>query len=168
MGRWTYFTQRQSGGSARHERAIALLALLACLTTLLTCQPSVGEPRYQVELFTTSAHPPPARSNTTVGQQTQLTVYFVDGLARLNATLSHQLPPQQKVATAMAAKRLGALTEKQQADLRASAMGLLAAHRYGLARYPAMVINGEAVIYGLTDPAEAVRQYRRWRGEAEL
>ena len=151
----------------RYGRRGGILARLALLTTLLTCNPIVAEPRYQVELFTTAAHPPPAHLNAT-GEDIQLTVYDLDGLARLNAILSYQLPPQKAAAKAMAATRLAALTERKQADLRATATGLLAAQRYGLARYPAMVINGEAVIYGLTDPTEAVRQYQRWRGEAEL
>ena len=157
----------QPGSHVWRRPIVGLLARLALLTTLLTSPFSVAEPRYQVELFTTTAHPPPVHLNAT-GEDIQLTVYDLDGLARLNAALSHQLPPQQSAAKAMAATRLGALTERQQADLRATATGLLAAQLYGLTRYPAMVINGEAVFYGLTDPTAAVRQYQRWRGEAEL
>ena len=167
MDRWTCPAPIQPGSYAWHGRIVGRLALLAFLTTLLTCPFSVAEPRYWVELFTTAVHPP-ATPRHLLGQDVQLTVYDLDGLARLNAILSHQLPPQQAAARAMAAKRLGTLTERQQAELRATATGLLAAQRYRLTRYPAMVINGEAVIYGLTDPKEAVRQYRRWRGEAEL
>lgn len=167
VARLNYTAPTQPGSHVRHRHIIGLVAWLALLTTLLTSPFSVAEPRYQVELFTTAAHPPPAHLNATV-QDIQLTVYDLDGLARLNAILSHQLPPQKTVAKAMAATRLGALTERQQAELRATATGLLAAQRYGLTRYPAIVINGEAVIYGLTDPREAVRQYQRWRGEAEL
>ena len=165
--RWTYPVRTQTGSRDRHAHIVGPLALLAFLLALLICQLSIAAPRYQVELFTTVAHPPPAHPNA-AGQDIQLIVYELDVLARLNATLSHQLPPQKAAARAMAATRLGALTERQQADLRATATGLLAAQRYGLSRYPAMVINGEAVLYGLTDPTEAVRQYRRWRGEAEL
>ena len=157
----------QSGSHFWRRPIVGPLARLALLPVLLTCQFSIADPRYQVELFTTAAHPPPAHHNAT-GEDIQLTVHDLDGLARLNAILSHQLPPQQTAAKAMAATRLAALTERQQADLRATATGLLAAQRYGLTRYPAMVINGEAVFYGLIDPTEAVRRYRRWRGEAEF
>ncbi|MCR9184740.1 MAG: TIGR03757 family integrating conjugative element protein [Halieaceae bacterium] len=167
MARLTYTAPTQPGSHVRCGGVVGPLARLALLTTLLTSPFSVAAPRYQVELFTIAAHPPPAHHNVT-GEDIQLTVYHLDGLARLNATLSHQLPPQQSAAKAMAATRLGALTERQQADLRATATGLLAAQRYGLTRYPAMVVNGEAVYYGLTDPTAAVRQYQRWRGEAEL
>ena len=167
MVRRTHPAPIQPGSHVRHGRSFGPLALLAFPILLLTCQCSIAAPRYQVELFTTAARPLPGHSPAT-GQDIQLTVYHLDGLARLNAILSHQLPPKPEVAKAMAATRLGALTERQQADLRATATGLLAAQRYGLTRYPALVINGEAVLYGVTDPTEAVRQYRRWRGEAEL
>ena|GEM_PF-535166 len=164
MARLSYTAPTQPRSHVRHR---PIVGLVAWLTTLLTSPFSVAEPRYQVELFTTAPHPPPTHVNAT-GQDIQLTVYDLDGLARLNATLSYQLPHEKAAAKAMAATRLAALTERQQADLRATATGLLAAQRYGLARYPVMVINGEAVLYGLTDPTEAVRQYQRWRGEAEL
>ena len=167
VARLNHPARTESGSHVWRRPIVGLLARLALLTTLLTSPFSIAEPRYQVELFTTTAHPPPAHLNATC-EDIQLTVYDLDGLARLNAALSHQLPPQKAAAKAMAATRLAALTERQQAELRATATGLLAAQRYGLTRYPAMVINGEAVFYGLTDPTEAVRQYQRWRGEAEL
>jgi integrating conjugative element protein (TIGR03757 family) len=151
----------QRGTHARYGIIAGLLA------ALLISHVSVAAPRYQVELFTTAAHPPPARHDA-AGQGIELTVFYLDGLTRLNATLSHQLPPQMAVAKAMAAARLGALTHEEQAQLRATATGLLAAQRYGLNRYPALVINGETVIYGLTDPTEAVRHFQTWRGEAQL
>lgn len=153
----------QRGTHARYGIIAGLLAALLISYSYV----SVAAPRYQVELFTTTAHPPQIPHNA-AGQGIELTVYFVDGLARLNATLSHQLPPQKAVAKAMAAARLGALTQGEQAQLRATATGLLAAQRYGLTHYPALVINGEAVTYGLTDPTEAVHHYKTWRGEVQL
>jgi integrating conjugative element protein (TIGR03757 family) len=83
----------------------------------------------------------------------------------MNTTLSHQLPPQPAKAKAMAATRLGALTSDQQAQLQMTATGLLAARRYDLKRYPAIVINAEAVAYGLTDPVKAVDLYKAWRAK---
>ena len=133
-----------------------LLAILASNTL------SAAELQYRVELFTTSAHQSQLRHEA-VGQEIQLTVYTLDGLAQLNATLSHQLPPNPAKAKAMAATRLGALSSDQQAQLQTTATGLLAARRYKLQRYPAIVINGEVVTYGLTDPAKAVDLYKAWR-----
>ncbi len=139
--------------------------IIGLIAPLLVVPVSATKPRYQVELFTTADYPPPT-VNSAKEQDVQLTVYYLDGLVRLNATLSHQLPPQPAAATAIAAARLGVLTDSDHAQLRSTATGLLAAQRYGLTRYPAIVVNGVAVTYGLTDSAEAVRRYQVWRGES--
>lgn len=132
------------------------------LTILLSMPLSAGEPRYQVELFTTSAHQAQI-GHEEAAHDFKLTVYYLDGLARLNATVSLQLPPNPAKAKAMAATRLGALSSDQQAQLQTTATGLLAARQYGLERYPAIVINGKTVTYGLTDPVKAIDRYKAWR-----
>ncbi len=35
--------------------------------------------------------------------------------------------------------------------------------RYGIDRTPAMVFDGQAVIYGVSDVDEAIERYTRWR-----
>lgn len=132
------------------------------LTILAANTLSAAEPQYQIELFTTNSHHLQLRHEV-VGPDFKLTVYHLDGLAQLNSTLSHQLPPNPAKAKAIAAARLGALSSDQQAQLQTTATGLLAARRYGLERYPAIVINGEAVTYGLTDPVKAIDRYKAWR-----
>lgn len=132
------------------------------LAILASSSLTAAEPQYQVELFTISAHQIQIHRDA-AGQDFQLTVYTLDGLTQLNATLSHQLPPNPEKAKAIAAARLGALSSDQQAQLQTTATGLLAARRYGLERYPAIVINGEAVTYGLSDPVKAIDRYKAWR-----
>lgn len=150
-----------TGGARRW--AVHRAGLLAILLAI----PAVAaDPPYQLELFTTTAHHRPLHHET-IGSDVHLTVYYLDGLARLNTTLSHQLPAHPVEAQAIAAARLGALTAQQQAQLRASATGLLAARRYGLQSTPAMVINGTAVAYGVTDPAHALRVYHAWRARVQ-
>ena len=39
---------------------------------------------------------------------------------------------------------------------------LTAARRYGIDRYPAIVFDARAVIYGETDLRQALRRYARW------
>ncbi|PLW83344.1 TIGR03757 family integrating conjugative element protein [Kineobactrum sediminis] len=148
--------------SSLRRKGIRRGPIAGLLAILVSSPPSAAEPPYQVELFTTSAHQTPMHHDA-AGQDFQLTVYYLDGLAQLNATLSHQLPPSPAKAKATAAARLGALTQSQQAQLQTTAMGLLAARRYGLQRYPAIVINGEAVTYGFTDPVKAIDRYKAWR-----
>ncbi|MEA3275692.1 MAG: DUF1525 domain-containing protein, partial [Pseudomonadota bacterium] len=40
------------------------------------------------------------------------------------------------------------------------------AAEYGIDRYPAIVLDGQAVVYGVTDVGEALRHYRMWQGRA--
>ena len=35
--------------------------------------------------------------------------------------------------------------------------------QYRLDRYPAIVFNGQAVVYGVTDVEDAFHRYRRWQ-----
>ena len=151
-----------SFGPALRRKRIRRGQVAALLAISLSMPLTAAEPRYQVELFSTSAHQALIRHEA-AGQEFKLTVYHLGGLAQLNATLSRQLPPNPAKAKAMAAARLGALSSDQQAQLQTTATGLLAVRQYGLKRYPAIVINGEAVTYGLTDPAEAVGLYKAWR-----
>ena len=47
--------------------------------------------------------------------------------------------------------------------IQRAALGLAKMVRYGLDRVPAIVLDGEAVVLGVTDPGEALRRYRQWR-----
>jgi integrating conjugative element protein (TIGR03757 family) len=47
--------------------------------------------------------------------------------------------------------------------MQQAAIGLAKAVQYGVDRYPAMVFDGGAVIYGVTDIHQALLRYRQWR-----
>ena len=49
------------------------------------------------------------------------------------------------------------------APAKDAAIGLAKAVQYGVDRYPAVVVNGTAVVYGVTDLVEAVARYQAWR-----
>ena len=38
--------------------------------------------------------------------------------------------------------------------------------QYGIDRYPAIVFDGQAVVYGLTDIYAAYQLYQRWQAES--
>lgn len=91
-----------------------------------------------------------------------VTVYRVDGLAELESVLSEALPTDVEAAQAEAARRIGRLDDAQMAAARNAAIGLAKARQYGLDRYPAIVVNGRAVLYGVSDLAEAAQRYHAW------
>ncbi len=50
--------------------------------------------------------------------------------------------------------------------MKNAALGLAKAKQYGLDRYPAIVFDGRAVVYGVRDLGEALARYRQWREAA--
>jgi integrating conjugative element protein (TIGR03757 family) len=50
--------------------------------------------------------------------------------------------------------------------MQRAAIGLTKALQYGIDRFPAMVFDGQCVVYGVTDLGQALRQYHRWQGGA--
>ena len=98
-------------------------------------------------------------------------VYALDGLDKLAANLSDPLPTERKLARRTARARLGRLdpgqVDPEQLDaLQRAASGLLKAAEYGIDRYPAVVFDGYAVVYGVTDLDEAFRHFETRQGRA--
>ncbi len=82
-------------------------------------------------------------------------------VADLNATL--KLPTNPALATALAKEYL----QSHQAELAGRILptyeGLGKAIKLGVSHYPALVFNGQAVIYGVTDVQEGLRLYQNWQ-----
>jgi integrating conjugative element protein (TIGR03757 family) len=117
-----------------------------------------------VEVFTTLDRPLAESTSEADGLgRPQLQVYQLDGLSQLEAALSRDLPPEPEAARAEVLRRIAQLDRDEMAAGRQAASGLIAALAYGIDRYSAVVINGEAVVYGLTDVNEALRHYADWR-----
>ena len=96
-------------------------------------------------------------------QGVPVTVYAVDGLADFESMLSENLPVEADAAQAEALRRIGGLTDARMAPAKDAALGLAKAMQYGVDRYPAIVFNATAVVYGVTDLVEAVQRYDVWR-----
>lgn len=92
-----------------------------------------------------------------------LQVYRLDGIQHLEQTLSESLPNNAAAAKRIVLQRIQQLDKQSTAQLQQAAVGLAKLVQYGIDRVPVIVFNGEAVVYGITDPGEALQQYRRWR-----
>ena len=99
------------------------------------------------------------------GHRARVEIYKIDGLHQLETSLSAQLPNDAAAAQRVALQRIGQLKHNDRDALRNAAVGLAKALEYRLDRYPAIVINREAVVYGTTDVELAVSRYRSWREE---
>ena len=123
-----------------------------CLVPLLVANAAFAEPR--VEVFTDHGHPV-AHTEAFA----DVTVYQLDDLALAQDQLSGGLPSDPEEASRIAAQRLDAQPNLNVEMMRAG-QGLTLAHlQYRLDRYPAIVIDGTTVIYGITDLAIAHRLY---------
>lgn len=107
----------------------------------------------RVEVFTDPARCP----ITSAGSAT---VYDLAAPRRLEAELSVGLPRDPAAAEALARARIAAAADA----LRAAYTGPTQALRYRLTKIPAVVFDrGAAVVYGVTDVAEAIRLFQRWK-----
>ena len=91
------------------------------------------------------------------------TVYVIDGIHRLQAGLSRDLPGDSQAAREIVLRRFGQMETVQGLQLENAARGLARAMRYGIDRYPAVVFDGQAVVYGVPDIDAARRIWRRWK-----
>ena len=94
-----------------------------------------------------------------------VTTYAVDGLERFESGLSEGLPQDPAAAKAEALRRVQQLDDTRMAPAKNTAIGLAKAVQYGVDRYPAIVFDGRAVVYGVTDLVEALDRYEAWQQE---
>ncbi|NKB61256.1 MAG: TIGR03757 family integrating conjugative element protein [Gammaproteobacteria bacterium] len=95
------------------------------------------------------------------------TVYRVDRIDRLQQALSEGLPTDPKTAKQAALDRFQLMDSQLSSELENAAKGLIQAMQYGIDRYPAIVFDGKAVVYGVTDVKAANELYEQWRVEGE-
>ena len=138
---------------------------LALLTTLSESIGSAASPIKRVEVFTTGAHPITAcyRETAQPAQPPDCLIYRIDGIERFQTEWSQGLPKNPEQAKQVVLSRLQSLNPKGAQPLENAARGLVQAMRYGIDRYPAMVFDGETVVYGVTDVRTAIRIYAEWR-----
>ena len=90
-------------------------------------------------------------------------VYEVDRLRGITQRLSIGLPADAKRAGAIARARFDAMSKGEQEELQHAARVVGQAAHYRIDKVPAIVFDGRAVIYGVTDVARARTIYRRWQ-----
>ena len=129
----------------------ALLAVLSLLSPVALAE--------QVEVFKLTAQ--------SVRAVPGAKVYDVDTLQAITERLSAGLPSAPGIATEMARARFAAMSAADKAALQLAARVVGQAAHYRLEKVPAIVIDRRAVIYGVSDVAQALTIYRRWHaGEA--
>ncbi len=121
---------------------------------------------YLVEVFTTTDLPVTGEADINrqpIYRESELHVYKLDGIQRIEAKLSKGLTADPEQAKRVALQRIQQLDASGRTQMQRTAMGLAKVVQYGVDRYPAIMFDGEVVIYGVTDIREALRLYQQWQ-----
>ena len=141
------------------KRSLYLLGLALPLASFATQAPS------QIDVFTDAGHPieNAAAVKQALGEKATVRTFQIDAQARLDETLSKDLPADRDKAEAIALERFQALDRSRLGQALAESFdALMLAQRYGIDRYPAIVFDGgERVVYGVVDLREALRLYQQ-------
>jgi integrating conjugative element protein (TIGR03757 family) len=138
-----------------------LVFLVLFADTTCAGQSGLTPPRV-TEVFTSAKCPiaKPAGSNL---QGSEITVYEIDGIQSVEHDLSLNLPVEPQQSKHIALQRIQAMDDQTRARMQRSSIGLAKAMQYGINRYPAIVFDGQAVVYGMTDLNAARAHYQTWR-----
>jgi integrating conjugative element protein (TIGR03757 family) len=146
-----------------HRKSAWLIGWLCLLLSGLS-QTAQAEPLL-VEVFTDALQGPPPSDVGPGRSEITTTVYDLSAPQQAAQALANELRLPADPASAMTEaktylQRHGLELASKVGQAQISHQKALA---YGLTRYPALVINQEAIVYGSTDVQEAVRQYRSWQ-----
>lgn len=107
-----------------------------------------------------------ANSAMYVANAQQATVYIVDDRKQLlNQINQAGLPPNPQQAAAIAQQRVKAMGAEFRQRVMASLTVLEKTASYGIERIPAVVFDGQRVVYGVPDVAMALSIVRRGGGQ---
>ena len=94
-----------------------------------------------------------------------ITIYEIDGIESIERDLSIDMPADPEKSKRIALDRIQHMDGQTRTKMHMAAQGLAKAMQYGVDRYPAIVFDGQAVVYGVTDVETALAHYQKWRQE---
>jgi len=126
--------------------------------------------QHLVEVFTTIDSPiagDAGINRRALRGEKEFHVYELDGIRRTEAKLSEGLQADPEQSKRVVLQRFQQMREGDRTRMQRAAIGLAKAMQYGVDRYPAIVFDGQAVVYGITDVQTALAHYRTWRREGK-
>ena len=151
--------------SSCNLRFVWLVSLALFADTAFTDPRGPNSPHI-IEVFTSDKRPmidtEPEGTGDNLGRLT-ITVYKIDGIQSVERALSLNLPVEPHQAKQIALHRIQSLDEQTRSRMHAAATALAKAMQVGVDRYPAVVFDGEVVVYGVSDLTVALEQYRAWQ-----
>ena len=108
----------------------------------------------------------PVQRETGDVRKIDLRVYELDRIRLFETALSNDLSSDPDQAREAVLQRIQQLDERSMPTIQHTALGLAKAMQTGVDRYPAILFDGKAVVYGITDLGAALDYYRAWRAGA--
>jgi integrating conjugative element protein (TIGR03757 family) len=142
-----------------------LVSLVLFAGTIFAGPRALNPPRV-IEVFTSAVYPLVENDAKRAGSHLQgpeITVYEIDGIQSAERDLSLNLPAEPQQSKQIALQRIQNLDAQTRSRMQLAAQGLAKAMQYGVDRYPAVVFDGEAVVYGVTDLTVTLEQYQVWQ-----
>ncbi|MEE8058253.1 MAG: TIGR03757 family integrating conjugative element protein [Pseudomonadales bacterium] len=143
--------------------------LILAVAISITAQQSVAETSeypQSIVVITSDQHPinePSLFVDSPASSKPAITLLNLDAVSDFERRLGEGLPADETQARVIIEQRI---TERRRvnvdAELRAAYQGLAVAMQYGLDRYPAIIFDQRAVVYGVTDLPVAIEKYRTW------
>lgn len=135
-------------------KLIEALILWAC-----ACSAALAVQR--AEVFIASPAIPLEGIDHLQAQGISVSVYDLSARKRLEAELSQGLPRDPRLAQVMVRERVSQISENMKQALIDAHQGELNARQYRIRQVPAVVFDGQYVVYGTSDVTEALQTYRR-------
>ena len=108
------------------------------------------------------------RSASSSENNLEITILNLDAVQSLHDQLSKGLPNDETLARTVVQQKIADIgRSKLEDELRTAYLPLGTMMAYGLDRYPVIIFDQLAVIYGVTDLARAINQYRQWREDQQ-
>lgn len=148
----------------RWQMRYFLLASFVVIVPVDAINTALADTQIRIELFTTTDLQFIELVDEEEGssRSINLQVYELNGIQLVEAELSRNLTADPAQSKRILLQRIQELDEQTRKRMQRSATGLARAMQYGIDRYPAIVINGHVIVYGVTDLNTALSQYQSW------
>jgi integrating conjugative element protein (TIGR03757 family) len=151
-----------------HSFRIQLLCLVSlALFAVTTFAGQAGPlPPLAVEVFISDKH---AVIGTDIAapdsnsRQLAIVVYKINAIQSIERDLSVNLPVEPQQSQQVVLHRIQSLGEQTRSRMQSAAIGLAKVMQYGIDRYPAIVFDNQAVVYGVTDLKAALGFHQAWQ-----
>lgn len=147
---------------------VPVLVVMALFTDVVLAGRPIEVYPHHVEVFTTTESPVIGEAHINIPAvlgEMEYHVYELDGIQRVEAELSQGLTADPAQSRQVVLKRLQQLHGDYRGQMQRTAISLAKAMQYGMDRYPAIVFDSQAVVYGVTDVETALAHYQKWRQE---